>query len=372
MFKSPLIVVCTAALFGISAFTLADSVTLKSGEVVEGRIMRESDTEIVIEAKVGSGITDEQTLKKSEVNAVSKTGPDEIAFQKVKDYGVGPNSFPPANYKAEIAALEAFKNQFPISKHRVEVINAIAALTAEKARVEAKDIKWNNHWYSPAEFEKQKYQLRAQLLLAAMREQGARYDTVGALNTFDKLEHDFPGSQAYIDGVELASSLVQRLDGEIDHAVESANLQTSQFNSGIVLVQEPKKTQIIEARQNQIAAAEAAVAKSTAKWKPLLAITDKSPQALKSTLKSEQTRLAALPLEAMRNSVAAADASNAALIAKNVTEAETQARLAQTLWANNEAVTRLLPAIEALKKAATPTPSPSPSPTPKPAVRAKG
>ena len=372
MFKASLPLVCTVAMLAASSLpALADSVTLKSGEVLEGQIVRESDTEVVIDAKVGSGITDQRVLNKSEVSSVQKTSPDEIAFQKVKDLNVGANSLLPANYRSAIAALGAFVKQFPISRHRLEVTNAIDALTAEKARVEAKELKWNNRWYSAQEVEQQKYQLRAQAILISMREQEARFATIAALNTFDRLEREFPGSEAYIDAVELASGLVNRLNAEIDRAVDSAKLQESQFKKGINLVPEPNKSEMINARAAQIAAAEEAVAKSTAKWKPLLPITDKSPQALKTTITSESQRLSQIPVAAMRNSVAAVEAANAALVAKNATEADTQAKLAQSLWPKYEALTRLLPAVEALKKAPTPTPTPSPAPTGKPGAHAK-
>ena len=355
-------------LAGTSA-ALADSVTLKTGEVLEGQVLKETPAEVVIDVKVGGGITDQRTLAKTEVSAVSKTTPDALAFEKIKTYKVGPNSLAPAKYKAILAALQDFQKRFPASAQDPQVKAALEAFSAEKARVDAKDFKWNNRWYTPEQFEQQKYQLRGQILLAAMRDQAARAETITALNTFDRLEREYPGSEAYVDAVESAFTLVRRLEGEVNRAVDLANSQLAQFNSKIQLVSEPDKSRTIELRKNQIAAAEAAVAASQAKWKPLLPISEKSPQALKGTIATEVQRLSQLPVSSMKSSIAAVTAAYAALDAKNVTEAETQARNAQSLWSQNESLTRLTPAIEALKEAikSTPTPSPSPSPTASPA-----
>ena len=157
----------------------------------------------------------------------------------------------------------------------------------------------------------------------------------------------------------------------MERAKDAAKKQESQFNSGIVLVPEPQKSQMIAARQTQIAAAEAATAaaeRAGIKWKPFAPISNKSFDALKSTLQTEMPRIEALPVAAMRNSLASLKAAEKALKEENAAGADVKVKEAQTLWAQNAQIADVKAAVEALKKKPTPTPIPAPKPsaTPKP------
>ncbi len=366
---APPLIFTAALLFAAISPALADSVTLTSGEEIQGTILRETDSGIVMELHISSGVTDQRTFAKSEIRSVIKTPPDELAYQKLSAYKVGPNSYTLAGYESILGSLKYFCQQFPQSPFAQRVQQTIDALKAEKARVATGEMKWNNRWYSKQEATQQKYQIQAGKLLAVMKEQAARADIIGALNTFDHLEQKYPGSSAYPDAVELALVLMPRLQAEMDRAVTLTKFQEQQFTSGIDLVSEPEKSEMIAAHKRQIDTAEAAIASAehaNVKWKPLYPITEKSPAAIKATLATELPRLRALSLPAMRNSIAAADAAFQEVAAKNFAGAEAKMKEAQTLWAPNEALLRLAPALVSLKAelAATPTPTPSPTPIP--------
>src|SRR5690606_10649562 len=134
-----------------------------------------------------------------------------------------------------------------------------------------------------------------------------------------------------------------------------------QFKEGIVLVGEPQKTQMLKAHAAQIAAAEAAMAAAAgAKWKPLVPLSEKSPTDLRTTIAAESIRLSALPLAEMRNCIILTEAAAQDLTAKDPIGAESNLKQAQILWPQYEVITRITPALAALKLelAATPTPSP--------------
>src|SRR5688572_29303260 len=96
----------------------ADTVVLKSGEKIEGKIKSETDAEVIIESKSG-GIVDEQTVKRADIQSISKEEADAAAWAPLAPLKPGANSLPSAaSYDAYINPLKAFATQFPTSKHK--------------------------------------------------------------------------------------------------------------------------------------------------------------------------------------------------------------------------------------------------------------
>ena len=189
------------SLLTLAASAFADIVTLKSGEKVEGKITAETDAEITIAAKVSASITDERVIKKSEVASVSKDEPDLIAWQPLKALKLGKNSLPAASYDAAINPLKGFAAEFPKSQFATEAQKIADAFSAEKKRVEAGEVKLDDKWLSKDEAQKERYQINALIAFHYMKDQSTR-DMVGAMNTFDAIEKNFPGARAYPDAVE--------------------------------------------------------------------------------------------------------------------------------------------------------------------------
>ena len=357
---------CAGVLLATTALCLADTVTLKSGEVLNGKILSETNQEIVMDVTVAAGITDQKTIDKTDVRAAEKTPLDEIAFQEIKGCQIDNHSLPASSYVAIIKSLESFLKKYPQSSRVDEVQSTLAAFKHEQGQVKAGGMKWDNRWYTKEEAEKNKYRLAAQMQFAAMRDQASRRDCIGALNTFDLIEKWYPGSNVYPDAVELAQSMIRTVCADMERVRVNAKAQEAQFNNGIVLVTEPQKSQMIAARQAQVTTAEAALAaaeRAGVKWKPLLAMASKSFESLKTTIGTEAPRLEALPLADIRKSIASIKDAEAALSDNNAAGAEVKVKEAQKLWSVNGEVAALTAEIEAFKKKPTPTPIPKPTPT---------
>ena len=357
---------CAGVLLATTALCLADTVTLKSGEVLNGKILSETNREIVMDVTVAAGITDQKTIDKTDVRAAEKTPLDEIAFQEIKGCQIDNHSLPASSYVAIIKSLESFLKKYPQSSRVDEVQSTLAAFKHEQGQVKAGGMKWDNRWYTKEEAEKNKYRLAAQMQFAAMRDQASRRDCIGALNTFDLIEKWYPGSIVYPDAVELAQSMIRTVGADMERIRVNAKAQEAQFNNGIVLVTEPQKSQMIAARQAQVTTAEAALAaaeRAGVKWKPLLAMASKSFESLKTTIGTEAPRLEALPLADIRKSIASIKDAEAALSDNNAAGAEVKVKEAQKLWSVNGEVAALTAEIEAFKKKPTPTPIPKPTPT---------
>lgn len=360
---SPILVFAGFLLTAAVAAT-ADTVTLKSGEILNGKILSESAEQIVMNVTIASGITDEKTIAKSDVQSVSKKTADATAYEAIKDYKPDTRSLQPAAYVPILKALDGFLKAHPASLYTAEVKKTLDAFKQEQARVKAGDLKWDNRWYTAKEAEKNKYELGGQMMLSNMRDQASNRDFISALNTFSQIEKYFGGSSAFPDSVELAQAMMRVAAMDMVAIQNKAKLQESQFNSGIELIPEPKKSQTIAARKAQIAAAEAALAasdKAGVKWKPLLPLAPKSFEALKGTLSTEAPRLEKFSIANMRSSLAATKAASEALAADQPEEADAKIKEAQSLWPENAQIATLN---AELKARPTPTPTPKATPTP--------
>lgn len=362
---------CVALLFIPLVSAPADTVKLKSGDTVIGTIISDTDKEVVMDVLISAGITDQKNFAKADVESVSKTAADTGAYEGIKDYRVGSHSLQLAAYPAMVKPLEAFLKDYPQSSHAAAVKEALAAFKQEEARVKAGELKWDNRWYSVEDVEKHKYQLAAGMAFETMKDLAARRDYIGALNAFAQIETNYPGSAVYPDAVEMAQTAMRQLIPEMERQLAAAKVQESQFNSGIVLVPEPQKSQMIAAWKAKVDASEAAFAaatKSNAKWKPFLPLAPKSFEANKATIVAEFPRLSKLPLADMRASLASAKEAEAAIQAQKTALASTKLKEAEKSWAQNERVKELGADLQALKDTlkakAAPTPAASPSASP--------
>jgi len=375
MNKQPPFVLCVAALLALNVrLAFADIIILNSGEQLQGKVLSETATALVVDVQITAGITDQRTIAKKDVKSVSKVTEDEIAYDSIKSYKLGPNSYTPADYEALVRSLSHFLTKFPGSPHVKDVKPVLDAVSQEKARVDGGQLKWNNRWFTAEEAVQEKYQIEAEKVYASMNDVAARRDTVGALNTFDFLEKNYPGARIFPTAVETAISLIKRLEPELERAVLVGKQQELQFNNGIQLVSEPQKSQMIAARKAQIAAAEDAVdmAQHTlVKWPPLLPITDKSPQALKNSINTEEPRLTLMAVAKMRKSIETTEAALRAFKAGDLSSAENIGRDAQVLWPHNEEARRLQDNIAAFRRRPAPTPPPAQTPKASPAKAAK-
>lgn len=367
-------ILCIGALLCASLSVTADTVKLKSGDVINGKILSESDQEIVMDVPISAGITDEKRIPKADVESVSKIGADTQAYETTKDYHVDSHSLQLAAYPAMMKPLEDFLKDFPQSSHVAEVQASLDAFKQEQARVKAGELKWANRWYNRDEVEKHKYQLGAAMSFEAMKDLAARRDYIGALNTFAQIEKNYPGSVIFPDAVDAVQTILRQTVAEMDRALAIAKSQEAQFNNGIVLVAEPQKSQMIAASQAKVQASEAALAAATraqAKWKPILPLAPKSIADNKTAIATEAPRLAKLPVAEMRASLALTKEAEAALQNHKLAQADAKLKEAEKLWAQNERVKELSADVAALKETMKPKATPTPSPAASPAKEAK-
>ena len=106
-----------SAILCLCALLRADTVTLKSGDKVEGKILRESDAEVTLSVQVTATIRDERVIKRDEIASIEKVQPDEEAWAPIANLAPGNESYSTDEYGRAIAALDYFLKNFPQSTH---------------------------------------------------------------------------------------------------------------------------------------------------------------------------------------------------------------------------------------------------------------
>lgn len=347
----------------------ADTVTLKSGEKVEGKIIRDTDAEIAVEVKVSASVTDERVIPKSEVEKIDKPQPDEVAFQGIRNLKPdAANSFAPATYEGMITSLKAFQQLFPDSAHHAEVQAVLDAIEAEKQRVDSGEVKFRGNWLSAEQAAQLKPEIQAQQLFGVMKDQGARGDLSGAMNTFERIAASHKGSMIFPDAVDYAKQVLTTLQSTTTRMLGVWAHDQQQLKSSIDFAMPEQKQQLIataKREQDRDNAALDAAQKAQLKWVPLLPRSQKSLDTLQKQAAAELARLNTLPVKKMRDSIASVDTAKAAIDAKDSAGADKALNDATALWPDNDAAKRYTAIVTAAKAAATPTPTPKVEATPR-------
>ena len=346
---------------------LADVVTLKGGEKLEGKITEETATELHMNVQVSAGIVDERTIPRADVDKIEKTAPDDGAWAVLKTFQPGANSLPVAQYDRFITPLKAFTAQYPKSAHFAEAQKSLAAFEDEKKRVEAGELKLDGNWLSKDQAQAERYQINGLLTLNFMRSEQARGDSISALNAFDILEKQFPNSKSYPDAVEVALKILNTVKGQAAARVAAIPAEKAAQEKAIAAAIEPARTQMKDSMVQARVAAETAMSaagRQGLKWPPFIASSEASMRQIAEKSTAELTRLGAIDLAKFRQATELADKAKQQIANKDFAGAEASLAKTRTLWEQNEALPRLVAELAAAKAAATAAAKPKATPIP--------
>jgi hypothetical protein len=356
----------------------ADTVTLKSGEKVEGRILTETDTELTIEVKVSGSIKDQRAIKKADVEKIDKVQPDLEAWEPLKNISTGEESLEGQDYQRAINVLNSFVSQFPQSPRAAEAKQKISALQEEMKRVDAGEMKVAGKWLTADEVKEERVQITGRALLARMKRHAAAGQLVEAMNAFEALDKSASASASFPDAVVLARQIAPRLKAAADQARVQLKAQAEERKRRLANVQGAERAQLEALQRQQQAQTDAAVAaleKSGVKWLPLSPATDRSLSTISTLAGGLSQTLNQHNVQRMKDSLAATDRVKDALANNDADAAVKGLAEANAAWSKNEYITRLQPKVAAAKtkaqeaalaaaKTAAAEPAAKPKPTP--------
>ena len=382
MLKNGFFPIAIAALFSLGAGLRADTVILKSGEKVEGKVLSETETELTVSVQITPTIKDDRVIKKSDVDKIEKVMPDEQAWAPLEAVAPGRDSLEIADYDRVISMLGYFLGSYPKSAHAKVAQERLELFQIEQKRVERGDVKMDGEWLNKDKVQEERIQIAGHILLNRMKAHAYAGRSIETLLVFDQLEKNFGGSASYPDAVLLARKILAALKPVVEQQQARLKRKAEDDKLRLKTAQGAEKAQLDALLKREQAVNEAAIAaaeKSGAKWLPLQPATDRGMTSLMSRITSEATRLNGLPVEKMTQSIKAAETAIADLSNNNVAAAEKDLSEAASAWPKNELAERLKKKLADAKKTgpaattpetpkATPTPKPKPKATPAPRI----
>lgn len=337
-----------------STLALADSVFLKGGERVDGKILSETDSEVTIEYKASASIKDERVIKKADIEKIEKESPDIEAWAAIKEYKIAEDSLDAATYLHYITGLKNFVTLYPQSANAANAKAALDVLEAEKKRVDGGEFKYEGKWRSKAEVQNERVQIYGSSYLRQMKRLAAAGRMQDVMIVFESLEKSANGSTAYPDAVDLARRAALTLKQGADAGLAQLRAKADEEKRTLEKLTEPQRSQTakdLKYFRDQAEANVATIERSGAKWMPLRPATEKSLMNLSSKAGNEVVRLGGLPVENMRLSIKEMEKGKAALAAKDLVAADAAFVKAGQLWSANEQVQRALANVGTLRKA---------------------
>jgi len=185
--------ICCALL---TANTLADTVTLKDGTVIDGTIVNQDSETVTIKMTHSGGvITQTKQIAKSDIAEIKVLTDEERAAQaEENEWGalqtlrVDPvQSHRLDIYDRVIARFQAFQARYPNSAHRQEVADMMIPWQDERKQVAEGLIKHNGEWMSATELQQQASDAEAQQMIDDARTMFSSGKYIPALQKLNKL-----------------------------------------------------------------------------------------------------------------------------------------------------------------------------------------
>ena len=141
---------------------------------------------------------------------------------------------PPPGLRGMLALLEQVQK---------EAERIAAEFSAEQKRVTDGERKLAGKWLTKEEVQRESYQINGAIAFNYLREQAARNDVTGALNTFATIEEQYPRSRGYLDAVEFVRPLLPRLKSQADARLAAIPGELAEQKKGLDLSSAAKRVE---------------------------------------------------------------------------------------------------------------------------------
>ena len=167
----------------------ADTLTLKSGDMLEGQIVSETETQIVIEVSLYHGtIFTQRQVDKSDIQSIVRETleqkQEKAAYASLAKYTLNPNQeLTKDQYTMGIAAFEKFQARFTNSAAAAEISKRLVDWQAEATNVASGKVKFAATWMTPDEKKVQAAQESLQSLKSQLADLQVQRAQLGATIT---------------------------------------------------------------------------------------------------------------------------------------------------------------------------------------------
>ncbi len=285
--------------------SLADTVKLNNGQSLEGRITYEGSDFIKLEIAVSATIKDTKVIPKTDIAEIIKAAPDDVALSELRKTLPAPSLMSAEGYRSLIDnGPKKFLTQFPGSKHTEEVRKILAELETELDQVERGGLKIDGEWVNAKDRQQFKALTESRIRGVSFKRKVAQRDLLGALRDFEVLEERYLGAPAHVEAIETTKQLLPAFGDELTRMLRDVEYRNKKWEEDKGLLDEVERARVENARAQEIANYDRAVAQEKAAGIKWLSINQNSDQSLGGTIslvRAEIERLGAIDIAALRS-----------------------------------------------------------------------
>jgi len=337
---------------------MADSISLKDGNVLKGDVINDGPDGVLIEYFVTSTIKVQKLVAKDEIAMISVTPSDEKAFQDLGSLATPQTVLDTSLHDQLIEKkIPEYLKQYPYSRHLTELREDLRSLEAERARLRQGDRRIDGAWIEAAKIEADPYQFGAKIQFAEMKDQMQARDSIGALKAYELLEKKYPASDVIPDAVDAALNEINLLQGRIGLANANFDIFEKRRQKTLAKARADQAKELRDAMEKDAALAKKAMATAAAdgsKFFPVFQNSREALDALQELVTAEKTRLIQLQKTPMREGIAASREASRFLAEGKLKDAQEQLALSQKLWPINIDNTKLKASLEQANKQPSP------------------
>jgi hypothetical protein len=340
----------------VSSLVMADSITLKSGEELKGDVINEGPDGILIDYYVTPTIRDQRLVSRDDIVKMSVIAPDDKAYAELGSLTPPATLLDTSFHDSLIEKkIPDFLTRYPYSKHLTELRARLASLATERSRIREGDRKVEGTWYTHAQLEADPYQTTAMLQSASIKERALAGDPVAALQQYELLEKNFPGSKVFPDALDAAVEQIDRLKDRLAKARSDFDVMDKKRQAALALARADQAKELKDAIDRETATTKAAMLKSQAdgtKFFPVFSGNKESLDALQTLADTERLRLVTLQKTPIRDGLKASAEASRLAEAGSLKDAQDQLAAAQKLWPANHDVVVITAQLDQKNKAA--------------------
>lgn len=337
----------------LTSTTFADSVITKSGELIEGRVLSESDTFVVIEVPFSETIMEKRTIPRDQIIAVQKESTDKLMFDKLAAVPTPDTALSATDLDALLEGrLRPFVESHPSSSYATDIRARVKSLEAEVARLEEGDIKLFGRWITPAQQANEQSEIEAAKVYLEIKNLVAASEFSATLNEFDFLSSKASGTTAYVRSIPLARAAANGLTKKISFDLRNlpktlAERQQTLDRAGVA--QRPQVEAAI-AREDAYAKELADRAKSSRQtFYQVLPYDEEGMTTMLKAAKKLSEELSSIDTVSLERGIALVSQTNAAIESGNYAAAESAATALNEAWPKYAGLTRIKSAVAKMK-----------------------
>ncbi len=341
----------SVAVFAASLLSAqADSVVLKSGEVVEGKILRKSAAEVVIETRFSATITEERNIPQADIKSISETSPDLEAFEVLKKKGLPADAFDAMPYATYIAEVKDFIGKFPASAKVPEAREWIRAAEEEKTKVVQGQAKIAGVFLSKEEAALERYQIDARKSYQKVKDAMEQGESVLALNRYLDFEKSYAGSRIYPQVVGEAKETLQKLVGSLTGLQRGYAAMEEKRTRSMDQAKPAEQKAMADAKARQDAAFKTKLEdakKEKAVFLPYSPNSMESMKSLQAVAEKQLQRISEINVAPMQDSLKLVEEAKRLIGLREFPTAQYKLKRALELWPANDSAKKMADALQA-------------------------